>query len=198
MSVLRVDTIYNRAKTASPAIGVRPDLNDDSTKAVDSGWVQLELDDLLTQTRTVSGDWTFSGTTIISGDTTISGSTTLSGDTTISGTPTFSGLPIFPVSMGVYTTVGKSTGSFAMTYESGNTHSPSKNETGSTTFTLTFAMSDVNQYVVLANAYGVSEDVQPNCEITINSASSFTIVVEKDSGANVDAEVRFMVFGVKA
>jgi hypothetical protein len=86
MSTLRVDTIYNRAKDASPAIGVKPPLNDDSTQAASTAWVQDELDDFVNQTRTFSGDNTHSGDCTFSGDNTFSGNNTFSNGIILDGT----------------------------------------------------------------------------------------------------------------
>lgn len=187
MSTLRVDTIYNRAKTTSSTAGVKPPLNDDTTLIPSTAWVQDEVDDLLTQDRTVSGDW------ILSGDTTITGELDLSSVTALSFPS-----PIFPIAMGNYDTRNKPNGALVLTYQAGISMTANKNETGSVTFTLASPLTSASQYTVLPIVHDAGSDVQPSCRVFVNSASAFSIVSEMDTGTNIDAEVRFLVFGKKA
>jgi hypothetical protein len=184
MSTLRVDTIYNRARTISSNVGVKPPLNDDTTLIPSTAWVQDELDSLLTQDRTVSGDWTLSGDTAITGELDLSSATSLSFPSTI-----------FPIAMGNYDTRSKPNGALALTYQAGVSMTAVKNEVGSATFTLVSPTTSASQFTVLPIVHAAGDDVQPSCRVFIHSASSFSIVSEMDAGTNLDAEVRFLVFG---
>ena len=184
MSEQRVNKIAAFNGT-SPSTGITPTAGDNSTQLATTEFVAAKVTNDLAAAQTISGDKTFTGDVDLS-------------DATLTMPPSLTwGLPIFPSSMGIYDSTGQ-TGTFAMTYQSGNTFTASRNETGSVTLTLTDPMSSASSFVVLPVAAWKSEVQQLSVSIQYISASQFTIVVEADDGVNVDTEVRFMIFGNKA
>lgn len=183
MSRLRVDELYDRAKTGTPHVMITPALNDDSKNAANTEWCQNEL-----------GDRVASQSEVEAGTSTSKFLTPENLQYSALATGGFNALSIAAV--GGYDPTGQ-TGTFSMNFEDGDTFTPTRNEVGSVALVMTTGMANAN-YVVLAIAIGTTEVKQINVELENTTTTSFTLTTENDSGVNVDSEVRFVIIGQRA
>ncbi|MDB4507389.1 hypothetical protein N9064_00705 [bacterium] len=190
MSRVWVDEIKDRAGTGTPVLTNTPASSDDSAKVTTTAWIRDHVDSRAADQATVEAA---TSTTDYLTPENIQYSPSI---TNLEDNTALGALNSSVASMFSFDGSGAS-GVTSVIWEEGNTHSISKNETGSYTVTLSNAMSDATKYFVditLAVPSGTTS--LKSYTIQAPTTTTFTIVIDSDDGVNVDvADIRVKITG---
>lgn len=186
MSEHWVDTIATRDGTDTTVNKVAPADNDDSLRLANTSWVRTRITAQNTDNAASSAEVT-AGTEAekyVSPATVqyITGVANGSTNLTTASMFTFDGTG--------------AAGALATAWEEGNTHTISKNETGSYNITLTNAMDDASRYYVSVMWIQNGSTVQVGYSIQDPTTTTFTIVLDTDEAVNIDfTDIRVKITG---